>query len=242
MSSVSQKEVHGTTYSTLTSTTADPKTTSTNTANATPIPAVLSQQDSTTTISGANLLSPAFISSNTGFFPSAQPGVSQQNQEIPPVMSTHSSTSTPPVGFFISIAPSSLADVHWYGYINSGNSTTYPANTLGQQPIFPHNYNAFTTPYQRSRVNLNKRSLPTFSGLRRDWPEFKAVWKSMADSSMYNKTELAHELKFSVKGEAKQRIKSVFITKPEAYDTMWEKLESYYQDTSTSVQAALEEL
>ena len=46
-------------------------------------------------------------------------------------------------------------------------------------------------------------ALPTFSGLRKDWPEFKAVWKSMAESASYNKTALAHELKNSVKGEAK---------------------------------------
>ena len=84
-------------------------------------------------------------------------------------------------------------------------------------------------------------SLPTFSGLRRDWPEFKAVWKSIAEISSYNKTALAHELKRSVKGEAKLH-KSVFITKPEAYDIMWEKLELHYEDTSASVQAALEGL
>ena len=72
-------------------------------------------------------------------------------------------------------------------------------------------------------------SLLTFSGLRRDWPEFKAVWKSIAETSSYNKTALAHELKRSVKGEAKLRIKSVFITKPEAYDFMWEKLELHSQ-------------
>jgi hypothetical protein len=71
-------------------------------------------------------------------------------------------------------------------------------------------------------------SLPTVSGFRKDWPEFKAVWKSIAETSNYNKTALAHELKRSVKGEAKVRIKSVYITKPEAYDTMWEKLNLYY--------------
>ena len=95
---------------------------------------------------------------------------------------------------------------------------------------------------QDSTIRLKRMALPTFSGLRKDWPEFKAVWKSMAESASYNKTALAHELENSVKGEAKHRIKSVFVTKPEAYDIMWEKLECHYGDTTASVQAALEDL
>ena len=91
-------------------------------------------------------------------------------------------------------------------------------------------------------VHLKKMSLPTFSGQRKDWPEFKAVWKQLAEGAIKNRTALAHELKRSVKGEASQRIKSVYVTKPEAYDTMWKKLEDYYDDTSATVQAALEDL
>ena len=64
----------------------------------------------------------------------------------------------------------------------------------------------------------------------------------MAEGAIKNRTALAHELKRSVKGEASQRIKSVYVTKPEAYDTMWKKLEDYYDDTSATVQAALEDL
>ena len=85
-------------------------------------------------------------------------------------------------------------------------SSTHPVN------ISPSN--------QDTTVRLKRMSLPTFSGLRKDWPEFKAVWRSMAESANYNKTALAHELKSSVRGVAKHRIKSVYITKPEAYDMM----------------------
>ena len=91
-------------------------------------------------------------------------------------------------------------------------------------------------------VHLKKMTLPIFSGQRKDWPEFKTVWKQLAEGAYKNKTALAHELKRSVKGEASQRIKSVYVTKPEAYDTMWKKLEDYYDDTSATVQAALEDL
>lgn len=92
-----------------------------------------------------------------------------------------------------------------------------------------------------SLVQLRKIDLPTFSGHRRDWPEFKTVWRSVAESALSNKTALAHKLKRSVKGEASKRIKSVYITKPKAYD-MWQKLESYYEDVGASVQAALDDL
>ena len=58
-------------------------------------------------------------------------------------------------------------------------------------------------------VHLKKMSHPTLSGQRKDWPEFKTVWKQLAEGAIKNKTALAHELKSSVKGEASQRIKSV---------------------------------
>ena len=91
-------------------------------------------------------------------------------------------------------------------------------------------------------VHLKKMTLPIFSGQRKDWPEFKTVWKQLAEWAYKNKTALAHELRRSVKGEASQRIKSVYVTKPEAYDAMWKKLEDFYDDTSATVQKALEDL
>ena len=121
----------------------------------------------------------------------------------------------------------------------ASSPTMYPTYTQvrGPQPVTSSQ--SYTNLNRDSGISLKRMTLPTFSGLRRDWPEFKAVWKSIAETSNYNKTALAHELKKSVKGEAKLRIKSVYITKPEAYNLMWEKLELYYKDTSASVQAAL---
>ena len=66
----------------------------------------------------------------------------------------------------------------------------------------------------------------------------------MAERAYKNKTALAlaHELKRSMKGEASQRIKSVYVTKPEAYDAIRKKLEDFHDDASATVQAALENL
>ena len=69
-----------------------------------------------------------------------------------------------------------------------------------------------------TNLQVKKMSLPAFNGLRKDWPEFEAVWKSVAEAVYTNKTALAHELKRSVKGESNKRIRSVYITKPGAYD------------------------
>ena len=137
-----------------------------------------------------------------------------------------------------------------YGVPWSGGNQQY---AMGYPP--PMMYNA--TPFnpwqqfppgmnQQSRnageVRLEKISLPTFSGQRSDWPEFKTVWKNLAERHYTNKTALAHQLKKAVSGEAKQRIKCVYITKPDAYEQMWTKLEAYYDDKSASIQAALEGL
>ena len=118
-------------------------------------------------------------------------------------------------------------------------------NTIPRSFSVPTSQRPYSTgsPFNNNtNISLKKTSLPTFSGLRKDWPEFKAVWKQLAESVYSNKTALAHELKRSVKGEASQRIRSVYITRPEPYDTMWRKLEAHYDDASASVQAALADL
>ena len=119
----------------------------------------------------------------------------------------------------------------------------YPGWSPFHQPLATRpTHMGFSPGSAHSDIRLAKIALPTFSGLRKDWPEFRSVWRELAENSYENKKALAHELKKSVKGEASKRIKSVYITKPEAYDIMWSKLEDYYNDTSASVQAALEGL
>ena len=56
---------------------------------------------------------------------------------------------------------------------------------------------------------------------------------------MGSKFALAYELKRSLKGEAANKVKNVYVTKPEAYDTMWTRLSEYYDDVSAGVHTAL---
>lgn len=94
----------------------------------------------------------------------------------------------------------------------------------------------------RSDIQIKKVKLPEFSGQRRDWPEFRAIWRELAERAISSKSALAYELKRSLKGQAKERVKNVFVTKPEAYDIMWERLCDYYDDVSAGVDTALEGL
>ena len=159
-------------------------------------------------------------------------------------------TISTPVGGSVGTWPSYMQP-HVAPPINYGASTQYthmnpaaPEFTMpsGEQQMTPQLIQTGRSPSGSHRdIRLKKIVLPTFSGLRKDWPEFKAVWKQLAENAYRDKTDLAHELKRSVRGEASQRIKSVDVTKPEAYDIMWNRLETHY-DASASVQAALNDL
>ena len=72
--------------------------------------------------------------------------------------------------------------------------------------------------------------LPTFSRHRRDWLELKTIWTSVAES--------ASRKLMSSNDQSEEKL----VSKPEAYDTMWQKLESYYEDVDASVQVALDDL
>lgn len=74
-----------------------------------------------------------------------------------------------------------------------------------------------------------------FFGQRKDWLEFKIVWKQLVEGVIKNKIVLVYEFKRLVKGEVGQRIKLVYVIKLEVYDIMWKKLEDYYDDISIIV-------
>ena len=117
-----------------------------------------------------------------------------------------------------------------YNSINSARFPSVPAVTRGS------NLNPNTD------LNLKRFTLPEFSGLRKDWPEFKAVWRELAESYYNNKTALALELKRCLKGQALDRVKNVYVTRPQSYDIMWQKLSEFYDDISASLHSALDNL
>jgi len=86
---------------------------------------------------------------------------------------------------------------------HSAGGHVYPGQLMNVSPyqlgshIMPAQSNG-TSSADTPGVHLKKMSLPTFSGQRKDWPEFKAVWKQLAEGAIKNRTALAHELKRSM--------------------------------------------
>ena len=90
-----------------------------------------------------------------------------------------------------------------------------------------------------SQHHIRKVELPDFSWDRRHWPEFKAVFKHLAESAYSSEQTLAYELKRHVKAPADVLIQSVYSTKPGAYQRMWQKLGDVYDDPGACISAAL---
>ena len=92
-------------------------------------------------------------------------------------------------------------------------------------------------------IQSKRASLPIFSGHRLDWVEFKCLWKTLAETQVCNKLQLAMELKRCCpKGRAHERLRHLSITSAEVYDKMWDRLIEEYEDPGLSVQFALQRL
>ena len=127
-------------------------------------------------------------------------------------------------------------------YQNGFNGTPYS----GQSPWYneAHSSRAHLEHdrFRSTETYIKKFSLPEFSGARRDWPEFQAVWRELAERTYRDKTALAYELKRCLKGDALDKVKNIYITRPTAYEDMWRRLSEHYDDLTASVQAALNEM
>ena len=145
----------------------------------------------------------------------------------------------------LNVDPSSPSRIPHY---TNSIHTHFPSSSV---PYFPHLGNSshtdaeYTGSHRGSpleTVHTKRPSLPVFSGNRADWPEFKAVWKSLAESQFRNPMQLAMELKRSCKGKAADRIKHIYITHDEAYRSIWSRLEEEFDDAGLGVQSALNRL
>ena len=95
----------------------------------------------------------------------------------------------------------------------------------------------------RSDVKVRKAELPLFSGLRKDWPEFKTLWPSMAEPAFQSRITLAHELRLSCEqGHANELLEDIPIVGPGSYGAMWIRLYEHYEDAAASVSAIMKTL
>ena len=147
------------------------------------------------------------------------------------------------VSSHISVPPSFPVQHAIPGYVYS------PAHTIASQHSIPqpfpsqHYVNNYSHPtFVPTPMQTKRPSLPIFSGERQVWPEFKALWKALAEPQFTSPLQLAKELKEACKGKAAERIKNIYLTSEAAYGEMWRRLTEEYDDPGLSVQSALKKL
>ena len=124
------------------------------------------------------------------------------------------------------------------------STQSVPFSGQSYTPTNVHESQFSTNPPRNSlgNIRIEKTSLPVFSGKRSEWPEFQAVWRELAESNIRSSAALAYELKRCLKGKAWEKVKNVYVTRPDAYDLIWQRLKEFYDDTSACVQSALDGL
>ena len=99
-----------------------------------------------------------------------------------------------------------------------------------------------STPRQKV-LNLKKREIPSFTGERRDWPEFKRMWQALVVPEIDNTTVLAAELKKACsRGKAILEIDTISAGGINAYESMWSALCATYDNVVLAVSSALDEV
>ncbi len=94
-----------------------------------------------------------------------------------------------------------------------------------------------------SAIHLKRREIPSFSGERKDWPEFKRMWQELVVPAVGNKVALASDLKAACKsGKAFTEIKNISAGAINAYDTMWQALCLHYDNIVLAATSALSEI
>ena len=132
------------------------------------------------------------------------------------------------------------------GQVGISGSVVYSPPHTFSLPADPTQVTPWVSPNSHissNPVHTKKPNLPTFSGERSDWSEFKYVWRSLAEKQFTDNVLLAYELKKACsRGKASESIKHIPVTSDSAYDELWTRLSEEYDDQGLSVQAALNRL
>ena len=131
-----------------------------------------------------------------------------------------------------------------YSSVPGPSSLAIPSSSSRAAPFSQSSgyYPGPLTVNQPDILHTKRPSLPTFSGDRADWPEFRCVWTALAESQYSNKVQLAMELKRSCKGKAADRVRHIYVTHDYAYEEIWERLREEYDDPGLCSQEAINQL
>ncbi|KAF6032082.1 hypothetical protein EB796_009582 [Bugula neritina] len=87
-----------------------------------------------------------------------------------------------------------------------------------------------------------KVPLPTFSGDRRAWVDFRSIWRKHAEREYDDDIERAWALKSCLKDKALDVVKPILVTQEGAYARMWNRLDEIYCDVSLNIQCVHSDL
>ena len=124
-------------------------------------------------------------------------------------------------------------------YVDSSEDCN--SNTFENGPQLNPQAQAFVSNKIVPRIKVKASSLPTFSGNRIDWPEFKVLWPALVERLDFDELQLCMELKRACKGRAGDRLKNI-TSGIGAYSRLWDRLLDEYDDPGLSCQEALSRL
>ena len=112
-------------------------------------------------------------------------------------------------------------------YVDSSEDRN--SNTFENGPQLNPQAQAFVSNKIVPRIKVKASSLPTFSGNRIDWPEFKVLWPALVERLDFDELQLCMELKRACKGRAGDRLKNI-TSGIGAYSRLWDRLLDEYDD------------
>ena len=124
--------------------------------------------------------------------------------------------------FDTQLAPQDLSIVALYRDTNKLTHTPIETDTT-------------TDSAQHTRFKFSKSPLPTFSGDRKAYGEFRSIWRMIAAREFSCDQERAWELKHCLKDQAHECIEAINTTHIGAYELMWKRLDSKYCNIGLSV-------
>ena len=121
-----------------------------------------------------------------------------------------------------------------YGMIPS-NSGAVPGSAASNPMVQP--------PNTSMHVKVKAAELPRFSGLRKDWPQFRAIWPKLAIPAYPSKEMLACQLQICIKDTLAARMTDhISIIGPQSFDDIWNCLSDFYDDEAAAANEILKEL
>ena len=210
------------------------------------------------TPSPADLLFSAFTSQGASCIPQSSHLASLQFPPHPSYTGNYQNLNQPFSSMSSGTVPISLRSATSPGIMSSGMIPSSSGLAPGYAPYFPYGMipsssgtvpgsaasNLIAQPPNTSmHIKVKAAELPHFSGLRKDWPQFKSLWPKLAIPAYPSREMLACQLQICIKNTLAARMTDhISIIGPQSFDDIWNCLSEYYDDEAAAANEILKEL